>query len=70
MTTENELQELKRLVRTYIKASEKEAKARMSLDNAQENFSDHEPERSAYYKALMASYDAFDALKKAIGAKP
>jgi hypothetical protein len=49
---------LRDALRKVLNAGDREAKARMSWQNARENFSDSSDERKAHERAMLAASDA------------
>lgn len=61
-----EIERLRTLATAHLDARDKEAQAKMSFDNAEENFSNSDPERRAYEKAMVAASAADQALRNAL----
>lgn len=58
-----EVERLRVLAQAHIDARDKEAKTKMSFDNAEENYSNSDPEAREYEKAMVAASAADKALR-------
>jgi hypothetical protein len=60
---------VERALRWLVDALEVEAKAKLSMDNAEENFSHAEPEIRAFDKAMIRAHEAMKAARAALAAE-